>query len=172
MGEQTEPMPLQKWAMSNEPDKKLNYASSYWGQITFVRDQVITLLARDYEEFKRIGATATVIATHTSKSVKLPVFRIVIEDRLEITMRCNFHDWKISIKSKDPVEADFMGLFDPKDKVSSTCCEGFPKDCIYGSYAANKREFTVELVNQYHVYTFFWLFSHQVLNIAKKEGRG
>jgi hypothetical protein len=162
---------LQEWANDNQPAEDLIYKDGYWDQIIFVRDKLAGLLATSYEEFQAIQAGMKVVSMHTSKSVRLPVFSVELEDGTTFTMRYNFHDWKVSVSSPSDVEADFMGLFNPDSRISSVYCEGFPEELVYGSYAENKRQFTIELsAGNYHLFTFFWIFAHRVLGNQIKEG--
>lgn len=155
---------LQDWANANVPSESLRYKDGYWDQIVFVRDEIAGALAATYEEFKAIPESIRVISTHVSKSVLLPVFQVAIADGTVFTMRYNFHDWKISVSSPRDVVADFMGLFDYDERILDIYCEGFPEGLVYGPYAENKRQFTVELSSGYfRIFTFFWIFGHQVL---------
>jgi len=157
-------MQLQKWADAHEPAKDLIYASGYWNQIVFVRDTIAGLLAKTPEEYRTIVANMTVISEHTSKSVRLPVFSVKLADGTAFTMRYNFHNWKVSVNSPRDVEVDFMGLFDPNERIHEVYCEGFPRGLVYGPHAENKRQFTIELApGNYHLFTFFWIFSRQAL---------
>lgn len=166
-------MQLQEWANTHQPAENLIYKDGYWKQIIFVRDKIAGLLATTYEEYKAIQANMKVVSMHTSKSVRLPVFRVELADDTTFTMRYNFYDWKVSVNSPHDVEADFMGLFDPNRRINSVYCEGFPEELVYGPYTENKRQFTIELpADNYHLFIFFWIFAHQVLGNRDKEGRG
>lgn len=164
---------LQEWANTHQPQGDLIYKDGYWDQIVFIRDKIAGLLAKTYEEYEAIQANTRVISSHTSKSVRLPVFQVELTNGVALTMRCNFYDWKVSVSSPRDVKADFMGLFNPKDRINRTYCEGFPGELVYGSYFENKRQFTFELPpGNYHLFTFFWIFAHQVLGNRNKNGLG
>lgn len=164
--------PLQDWAEAHKPSETMFYKDGYWDQIIFVRDDVPNALARSFEEYRALKSSVVVIGEHTSKSVRLPVFRVMLADGTAFTMRCNFHDWKISVESSRDVDANFMGIFDPNLRISDVYCEGFPEELVYGPYAENKRRFTAELSRCNHsVFTFLWIFAHQVLG-KKKGGHG
>lgn len=165
--------PLQEWANSHEPAETLIHKNGYWDQIVFVRDKIAELLAKNYEEYKEIQANMKAISEHTSKSVHLPVFRMELADGTAFTMRYNFHDWKVSVESPQDIEADFMGLFNPNERIHAVYCEGFPNSLVYGPYIENKRQFTIELPpGNNHIFKFFYIFAHQVLGNQNKEGRG
>lgn len=159
---------LQEWANTHQPDSDLLFKEGYWDQIIFVRDKLRGIFASTYEEYVALAANFTVISSHHSKSVLLPVFRVELADGTAFTMRDNFHDWKVSVDSPRDVEADFMDLFRPNDRVGRACCEGFPSELIYGPYVSNKKKFTIELPSGYnHIFTFFWIFKHAVLKDCK-----
>lgn len=98
-----------------------------------------------------------------SKSVRLPAYRLGLKDGTTFIMRDNFHDWKISVISPKSVNANFLELFDPEKVIHKVYCEGFPEDLVFGSYSQNSREFTVELNNNFEVYTFFRVFAYGFL---------
>ena len=138
------PVDVTAWIRVNEPDKNLIYAKGLGDQVCFVRDTLCSLLRSTYEEWR--DNPPLVISTHYSKSVKLPVFQIDMEKYgIEMVLRYNFYDWKISVKSDKPLDFDYMGLFNPTEKISSVYCEGFPKDKVYGSYEQSHSQFTIEI---------------------------
>ena len=148
---------LQEWANENEPAKNLLFRDEFWKQVIFVRDIIFGELF--FPSFKGNIKPVSVISTHLSKSVKLPVYFLELPGGLTLTMRCNIYNWKISVESPIWINADFEGLFDPRDEKSimACYCEGFPKDSVFGCFAKNKKNFTVELGSEYQVYTFLWL---------------
>ncbi len=159
---------LQDWFMENKPDDNLIYKDGLARQVMFIRDDIISLFARSYEEYKGIQEAARVISTHTSKSVKLPVMEINWNN-WRFILRDNFHDWKVSVRAPykfKEIEIDFMGLFDKTKVISSVYCEGFKDSWVYGAYNEDKREYTVEIDNNYQLYMFFWI----VKTYAHKEG--
>lgn len=156
---------ITQWGISNEPNKELLASESYWGQIKFVRDVLIRVLARTHEEYKIVEEHITIVGTHYSKSVKLPVYRITLSDGTAFTLRCNFHDWKVSVESPKEVEADFMSLFDPNTAIHEVYCEGFPPELVFDPYATNKRQFTLEIATDHQLYVFFWIYAHSVLGL-------
>ncbi len=161
---------LSDWVDKHRPPETLFYASGYRDQILFVARAIPAILAKTDEEFEIINANIKVISEHTSKSVLLPVFRVELADGTAFTMRCNFYDWKVSVESPRDVEADFMGLFRSNERISEAYCEGFPENLVYGSYAENNRQFTIELPSSNNfLFTFFWIFAHKVLGKRNKD---
>ena len=153
------PVDVDAWIRVNEPNESLIYASGLGEQVCFVRDRLCGLLFPDYEKWE--NNPPLVISTHRSKSVKLPVFKINLEEYgIEMILRYNFYDWKVSINSDKPLEFDFMEVFNPKDVYSSCICEGFPKDKVYGSYEQNHSQFTIEIDSNYDLYTFVFLLKN------------
>ena len=161
------PVDVTAWIRVNEPSKNLIYAKGLDDQVSFVRDVLCEMLMPTYEDFN--DNPPMVISTHYSKSVKLPVFQINLEKYgIELVLRYNFYNWKISVKSDKPLDFDFMGIFDPKEKWSGVYCEGFPKDKIYGSYEQNHSQFTIEIETRYNLYTFVFLLKNY-LDIKKED---
>lgn len=159
------PVDVSAWQRVNQPRDTLIWKESMNDQIRFVRDILcdrVIYADMGWDEHEE----PMVVSFHNSKSVKLPVFKITrtFHDKdsdkdlsIEFILRCNIYDWKISVKSDKPLDCDFMELFDPTKVIDPWYCEGFPKGKVYGSYEQNHSEFTIELLNTYNVYTFFFL---------------
>ena len=161
------PVDVTAWIRVNEPDENLIYAKGLGDQVCFVRDILCQLLRSTYEEWR--DNPPLVISTHYSKSVKLPVFQINLEKYgIEMVLRYNFYDWKISVKSDKPLDFDYMGLFNPKEEIASVYCEGFPKDKVYGSYEQSHSQFTIEIGSHYDLYTFIFLLKNY-LGIKRED---
>lgn len=155
------PVDVTAWMRVNEPRKELIFAKGLSEQVCLVRDMLCSLLHPSYEEW--YSNPPMVISTHCSKSVKLPVFQIKLEKYgIEIILRYNFYDWKVSVNSEKPLDFDFMGLFDENKEILSVYCEGFPLDKVYGSYKKNKSKFTIKISSHYNLYTFFYLLKNHL----------
>lgn len=161
------PVDVTAWIRVNEPDENLIYAKGLGDQVCFVRDRLCQLLRSTYEE--RRDNPPLVISTHYSKSVKLPVFQINLEKYgIEMVLRYNFYDWKISVKSDKPLDFDYMGLFNPTEEISYLYCEGFPRNKVYGSYEQSHSQFTIEIGSHYDLYTFIFLLKNY-LGIKRED---
>ena len=161
------PVDVTAWIQVNEPDENLIYAKGLGDQVRFVRDRLCQLLRSTYEELR--DNPPLVISTHYSKSVKLPVFQINLEKYgIEMVLRYNFYDWKISVKSDKPLDFDYMGLFNPTEEISYLYCEGFPRDKVYGSYEQSHSQFTIEIGSHYDLYTFIFLLKNY-LGIKRED---
>lgn len=151
---------LHVWFMNNKPGENMIYKDAANRQIIFVRDEVPNFFTKFM--LKKIQ----VISTHTSKSIKLPVYHIVLENGLELIMRGNFHDWKITVSSpfEIPLPQELLSnCCRTPEKISHHYCEGFDRDWILDSYMNNKKEFTIEIgASLYDLYTFFFLLSVEV----------
>ena len=153
------PVDVTAWIRVNEPDENLIYANGLGNQVCFVRDILCQLLRSTYEEWR--DNPPLVISTHYSKSVKLPVFQINLEKYgIEMVLRYNFYDWKISVKSDKPLDFDYMGLFNPIEEFSYLYCEGFPRNKVYGSYEQSHSQFTIQIGSDYDLYTFIFLLKN------------
>lgn len=158
------PVDITAWIRVNEPFYRAQ-VEELGKQVYFVRDKIHRLLKPNYEEWNK--KEIQVISTHYSQSVTLPVYQMVLEENgIEIILRNNFYDWKVSIKSDKPLNCDFMGVFNPKETI--WLCEGFPKDKIYGCYNQDHSQFTIEIISDYDLYTFFFILKNY-LGIKKQN---
>ena len=122
-------MELQKWANENEPKDEMIYKKGYWNQITFVRDEIPRIFCANYEEYKRIKNDIHVISDHTSKSIRLPVFQVMLPSHIYLILRYNFHNWKVSVNSPIDIKDNFTRLFNPDEQIDSIY-EKFTKNAI------------------------------------------
>ncbi len=146
---------LQAWAIQNEPRANMLYKDGFWSQIMFVRDELSNI-------FRDRVQKITVASTHRSKSIDLPVFEVLLTDGTRMYMRDNMHDWKVSVDSPTPIVVMpkvFSG--EGKEEISVIYCEGFSSDMVYGSYAASRKKFTVEIHNDRLMYTFLFMMANQ-----------
>lgn len=154
---------LQKWANENEPSDDMLYKKGYWDQIRFVRDHLPSVFANTYDEFEAIRETIQVVSTHVSKSIRLPVFHVTLEKfGLELILRQNIYEWKVSVVSKKEIQCDFGDLVNPMGDIDPIYCEGFEQDWVYPSYETNQQTFTVEIGSEYKLYTFLWLIKNKL----------
>lgn len=162
---------LQKWISAQIVDDEMLWKGAFGNQMSFIRDRLVPLMGAGliYHEKQEI---ADVISTHTSKSIALPVVEVVRDDLgLRFTMRENFFNWKLSVLSEKPIEADFTGLFHttpPIDKsytgdpLAGVYFEGFPKDRIYRYYEDDKRKFSAEIWGDQPMWTAVLLIMRSV----------
>lgn len=171
-------MTLTEWKtnIANQPGKKMYWYESFWRQINFMNNDIVHLLIdlKKMKEFdKKYGVYnsewivfrdkfMTVLSTHTSKSILLPVYDFKYKG-VRFIVRYNFHDWKISVISKSDIEINPVGLFDPTSKsIHPVYFEGFPEKLVFQGYNTknNKDKFSIEIYNNFGVYTFFWYLKH------------
>jgi|SRR5579885_1947175 len=156
---------LSDWWRQNTIDDDLLWKNSASEQMIFVRDYLRNLVATGIVDREtRLGITQ-VIGTHVSKSITLPVYSLERPDLgIRFVLRDNFYNWKLSVISEKPVEADFTGLFvtskekDTCNYLASCYFEGFPSDLIFGHYdESDKRKWSAEVTTNYQVYTTVFL---------------
>ncbi len=165
---------LQEWFSQelNKQSDDLLYKTAFKDQVMFVRDDIRKLIATglSYDDAKH---SASVISTHRSKSVILPVYMLERKDLgLTLIARNNFYNWKLSVISELPLDCDFRGLCyttpptDPDytgDPLHKVYFEGFPEEYIFGYYSENKSKFSLEIWGDYKFYC-------AVYNIMKATG--
>lgn len=145
---------LQDWVSANTPRKTLYWEPAFGEQIGFVRDRLAVLFL-SYEQLKL--TPVRVVGSHTSKSVVLPVYGIVVPEKFEARLRCNFYNWVISVASDVPIADNFCSLFQRDERQEVVYSEGFSADWVFGSYTASNQRFSLTLTDNYRLYTFCYL---------------
>lgn len=141
MGTAIEKQPLSTWIESNLPKKEMFWYESAKSQF----ELLLQLRSALFQNEITGDRCASVIGTHRSKSIDLPVIEFQLP-KLRLVMRDNFYNWKVSVQSDEPVDVDSSELFDPTIEHSSCYCEGFARWDVFDSYAKDKRRFTVEIM--------------------------
>lgn len=170
---------LQMWINEQIVDDKMLWKGAWGEQLQFFRDSITGLFCygMDYEDCDGI---ATVISTHRSKSIILPVYKLHREDiGLTLVARSNFYDWKLSVISEIPINADFRGLFhttppiEPEytgNELASVYFEGFPKKYIFGYQGENRKQFSAS-IGQEALWTTIFLILRDRGIIEAREWR-
>lgn len=158
---------LQRWISEQVVGDEMLWKGAFGRQVGFIRDVLIPLAAWGLE-YEDVAGVPAVISTHRSKSIVLPVVELSRPDLgLRMVVRENFYNWKLSVVSERPVEADFSGLFhttppvDPSytgDPLSPVYFEGFPEDLVFGYYGTgDKRRWSAEVHGDCRLYTAVFL---------------
>jgi hypothetical protein len=171
---------LQAWFVANKPAENLIYGKGLATQVMFVRDELQQLVGQDlkFTAFQKMYI-ARVISTHTSKSVKLPVYLLQRPDLgLHLILRDNYHDWKLSVISDNPISEDFSGLFhttppiEPEytgNELAPCYFDGFPEGTTFGYYeSGDKRQWSAMLGSDYAVYMTVFLIM-RALGVVKPK---
>jgi len=162
---------LQSWFIDklDKINDEMIYKKSFENQVLFVRDTIYNLLNKNIKCIDVISEHTSIPFAGITESIKLPVYKILLNDKTEIIMRNNFYDWKFSIKTKNELNIPASLISDGYDEKISNCyCEGFDNSWVYDCYLNNKSNFTVELNDNYNVYTFLFLIQQQ-LNLREKK---
>lgn len=162
------PIDLLSWSRANIPDDDMIYKNGYWKQILLIRDDINAIFYTSSEEYN--NNPVMVINTHRSKSIKLPVYEINIKKYdLKLILRYNFYNWKISVISKRKINMYFMDLFNIKENINKVYCEGFKDGQVFPSYNSSKDKFTLEIRDDYRLYTFMYILNNYFKKIIKYE---
>jgi len=152
---------LQEWAIAHEPSDEMIFKSAYWGQIKFIRDVLSQLFyPGSYEEWE--ANPVHVVGEHTSKSIKMPVFSILVPGIVEVRLRYNCFNWVVSVKSEEPVNIDFLDLFDAEAKQELVYAEGFEARWVFPPFSVDDQEFSFSVGSDYILYTFCWMLTRQL----------
>lgn len=151
-------------------DKKMLWKGSAEHQMSFVNRMTRGLLK----------VPCFVISRHRSKSVELPVYGFRMRNGIEIIMRDNFYDWKVSIKTPMEMFLDLDGcrdlfsgwshevgvsektgrkLYSYDGDIAECYCEGFNHDWVHPFYRKGCRECTIEVGGDYRLYTLLYLLN-------------
>lgn len=158
-------MRLKDWVAANFIEDKMFWKFDAESQFKFIY-QLSDLVTRSfsYEDYLKTSSPM-VISSHRSKSIILPVYQIH-HPEITFTLRNNFHDWKLSVESKNPIVANFEGLFytsppiDPSytgEPLDPVYFEGFPEDLVFRYYSKNNTKFSASIADDYRLYTVIFL---------------
>lgn len=151
------PVPLHEWIGQNVPKDTMLWKKDLENQLDFI-SRIGALVTKE-------GRKIQVISEHSSKSIRLPVYYIK-HHGLEIILRNNFYNWKLSVICDSPIEADFTKLFhvDPPiepdytgDELADVYFEGFPKDLIFGYYSkSDKKRWSANIHANEDLWVVIW----------------
>jgi len=161
-----EGIPLYKWWTINKINDDMKWKQEAQLQMNFVDGKLNGMMQNSLKEKER--TPIKVISTHVSKSILLPVYHLQ-RGKLNIILRDNFHNWKMSVISDKTIDANFDGLFhttppiEPDytgDELASVYFEGFPKDLIFRYYdepTTDKSHFSAHIINDNILWTTIYL---------------
>lgn len=155
------PEEITEWALNNDPEvpraddmaKDSDRPRYFWDQIMFVRDDVARGIFGIEKE------NVSVVGTHSSKSVILPVMHFNW-GQIHFVTRYNYYDWCVSIRAPKLMDGiDFLDLFD-RNEIGGFF-EGFPGEWIFDSLVANDYPLTAQfsfcLSNNQKLWTVCWV---------------
>lgn len=142
---------LADWILSHSPGDEMYWRGSFRSQAVFFRKSLPIAFGMTFEDAE--SPRVAVISEHRSKSIVLPVVQYTL-NRVRVTIRDNFYDYKVSVDADKKLVLDPRGLFDPDATHSGCYCEGFPEELVFGSYHEDTRQFTVSLGSEYAMWSF------------------
>jgi len=152
---------LEEWCKENVPADEMVWKKAAHVQFDFFHRLTWAVCppGADYKVYKTLKPI--VISTHTSKSIRLPVVELRTPGGVVFTIRDNFHDYKVSVDSPVEIDVDFHDLFGKyaEESIHGVYFEGFPDERVFGAYADNKKQFSVELDRSEEVYMLLWLIT-------------
>jgi hypothetical protein len=176
------PISIMDWAKTNRPTEDMFFCRAWASQMEFICNDIPFLFPypKGLDSLEHLAfldahqhwlsSLLTVVDTHRSKSIVLPVVCLnLLASGIKVTFRNNFHDWSVAVASPIEIDADFLDLWD-YDVLAQPYIgfEGFPKDTVYAPYSKNKKNFSFYLApNNYRLYTFLFILSAW---LRRKEG--
>lgn len=140
---------LQAWLSLNEPEDKMLWKEPFWNQVMFVRDALIRALYNNGAEAEQ--NPVKVISTHTSKSIKLPVYQLT-HGGMTITIRNNFYNWGVTVEANEELRYLSKPVF--QLDTADSCFEGFPDNLRLKPYIeTNRRSFSFAVGTDYQLWT-------------------
>lgn len=163
-------IPIQAWIDQQIVGDDMLWKGAWGHQLEFLRDDLQPLVSAGLSWRKsREAEIARVISTHTSKSIQLPVVEFARPDLgVRFIVRNNFYNWKLTVLSERPIEADFGPVFYTKpppepeytgDHLHPVYFEGFPRDLVRGYWSQNKCEWSAEIYGDYSM----WMVIHMCM---------
>lgn len=149
MGTAIAKQPLTDWIEANAPKEEMFWCGNAKAQFELLMRLRSVLFSNEFTGDR----CASVIGTHRSKSIELPVVEFQLP-KLRLVLRDNFYNWKVSVQSDDAIDIDPSGLFDPSIEHSSCYCEGFAEWDVFDSYVKDKRKFTIEIFDDKKLFDF------------------
>ncbi len=146
---------MRKWKIADE----MLWKNAAQHQAIFVRDEICLNL---------LHVPSFIVSEHRSKSIDLPVYGFIMRNGIKVIMRYNFYNWVVTVEAPEALPEDTlpMELFDNKGNVC--WAEGFEDRWIHGPYDAKKKKkkFTVQLYNEYRVYTMMFFLKNALPDIV------
>lgn len=158
------PMDIATWFYINKPKTISKYSEDLEYEISFIQNRINRIFFPSYEDQKKHLPIVISSFCH-SKSDVMPIYKITQEQYgIEIVFGYSFYSWKVSVKSEKPIDYNFMNIFDSEKTILALCCPGFPIDKVYDSFKRNHSKFTIEIPNDYNLYTFFFILKNYLKN--------
>ena len=155
--EKTDVLKLTDWFKENQPNEELKWSGQDECQVYFIMHTIQAILANSAAEYSSLQNAISVLSTHSSKGVKLPVYDFTWKD-IRFILRNNFYDWKVSVILPDDVDwtqKEWKNLFRKDERIFYGYCQGFPEDIVFGSFLDNPKKFTIELSGDADLFDFF-----------------
>jgi hypothetical protein len=161
-------MNLREWIDANAPSRELLWRDSFFQQTNFVGGILAWCLTPEWlrDKFDRLADRVEVVSHHTSKSVRLPVYKIVTDNGhgghlFTLVFRNNFYNWNVSVEASAPL-TEALGFHDLgviSDDQTYCFCEGMHQ-WGYGPRSADPARFTFCAVHDHDFYVFARALRH------------
>ena len=165
-----EPVELQYWMRKWELDDNLIYKKAGESQACWVRGKVCGNLLK---------TRCFVVSRHYSKSCELPVYYMKMRNGIQLIMRCNFYDWKVSVeipRDYEPLPADYLPtdclshrmVKHEGERIPPCYCEGFKDEWCFDAYNPQQppKKFTIEIPDDVCLYVILHSLKHAYPDIV------
>lgn len=127
----------EQWLKDNQPQPGMMWNEARLGQINDIRVLLEETLAA-------VNPIISVVSTHKSKSIVLPVYLIEIQSQ-QFILRNNFYNWTLSVIRKSDIHYRLRDIIKRDEVISSCYCEGFDSQWTFGSYNMDESQFTCQV---------------------------
>ena len=153
------PVDIITWLGMNDAGEATSWEKKQKEQIYFVKNTIMKIFFPTYNEWSE--HTVLVLATHTIKSVLLPIYQLKLAKYgIEMVLRGDFTDWILSVNSEKELSLD--KTLSNQEELDFKKYKEIPKSKLYSSYSKNQKKFTVRIRNDYELFTFMFLLEKQL----------
>lgn len=159
---------FQSWANNHEPSERMRFKDGYWNQINFFRDELFQIAFWNMSEHAHL-CKLSVIDTHVSKSIELPVCKIEFANdkiNFEMVVSYNFHMFSVSVRCNHAIPETVKTL-KLLDSTKSCYCYlyGFPDEYHFSPYDENQSEFSCTINDRYEMWAFMRVITTMIENL-------
>ena len=129
----------EQWLKDNQPHPGMMWNEARLRQINDIRILMEETLAS-------INPIISVVSTHKSKSIVLPVYLVETQTQ-QFILRDNFYNWTLSVIRKSENYYRLRDIINRDEIISSCYCEGFESCWTFGSYNMDPTMFTCQVIS-------------------------
>ena len=136
------------WANSNQAVEQMIWSSDFKVQIHYFQSIADMLMSQ------LVLSSVSIVSTHISKSIKLPVVKFTLKNGSVIYIRNNFCNSRASFDLIDNYELFDVNNTDQDTPLNGCYFEGFEYDWVFPKYSStNSKQFSFEANNPHSMFS-------------------